>query len=209
MKIDRLTEPKLQGGRYEAVLDSGERLRLQPSVAAEFGLYAGMELDEETLARIRESNGRASARARAVRILSASGVSKNELRRRLVQKGETEENAAGAVEWLDGLKLVNDADTARRLASDAARKGYGAARIRQILYQKGIPKELWAEAMAELPSPDGAIDRFLADRFRGSVPDAAEAKRAAEALLRRGHRWEDVKRALRRYTDSLDDVSEE
>ena len=32
---------------------------------------------------------------------------------------------------------------------------------------------------------------------------------AAEALARRGHRWEDIRSAMRRYTDSLDDLSEE
>jgi len=209
MRIEKLIEPKLRGGRFTLLLGTGETLRLQPSVVSEFGLYEGMELEDGAVARMKIADGKASAKARAVRIASASGVSQKELRRRLVQKGETQENAGEAVEWLSSLNLLDDGETARQLASDAARKGYGAARIRQILFQKGIPRELWDEAMEELPSPEGAIDRFLQARFRGDSPDEKEIKRAVDALLRRGHRWGDIKDALRRYTDNLDDITED
>ena len=40
---------------------------------------------------------------------------------------------------------------------------------------------------------------FLQKRFRGRTPDRAECKRAIDALLRRGHSWSDIRRALERY----------
>ena len=63
--------------------------------------------------------------------------------------------------------------------------------------------------MADLPPMDGAIDRFLTARFGGGTPDEREVKRAADALLRRGHSWSDIRPALRRYTDRLEDGMEE
>lgn len=209
MKIESLREPSVRGGRYTVTLDDGKKLRLEKAVVADFGLYVGRELDEDELRRIRESNAKASARARAVRIISATSVSQKELRRRLIEKGEREDDADEAVQWLSDLNLLDDRQTARQLAQAAARKGYGKARIRQILYQKGVDRELWEEAMEDLPEPDDAIDRFLASRFKGRVPDEKETKRAVDALLRRGHSWSDIRPAIARYTDALNDCMEE
>ena len=209
MKIESLREPTVRGGRYTVTLDDGRRLRLEQSTVGEFALYPGRELTAEELDQIRAANQRASAKARAVRIVSATNVSKKDLERRLVQKGETPELASEAVQWLTELNLLDDLETARQLAQSAARKGYGAARIRQILYQKGIDRQLWDEAMEELPEPDDAIDRFLQSRFKGEKPDERETKRAVDALLRRGHRWADIRSAMARYTDALNDIMEE
>ena len=209
MKIESLREPTVRGGRYTVTLDDGRRLRLEQATVGEFALYPGRELTAEELDQIRAANQRASAKARAVRIVSATNVSKKDLERRLVQKGETPELASEAVQWLTELNLLDDLETARQLAQSAARKGYGAARIRQILYQKGIDRQLWDEAMEELPEPDDAIDRFLQSRFKGEKPDERETKRAVDALLRRGHRWADIRSAMARYTDALNDIMEE
>lgn len=208
-RVEALREPPVRGGRFTVVLEDGRRLRLERSVVEEFGLFPGREVDGETLLRVREANAHASAKARAVRIVSASNVSRRELRRRLLEKGEDAEMADEAVAWLSELNLLDDAQTARQLVQSAVRKGYGPARIRQILYQKGIDRSLWDEAMADLPPMDGAIDRFLAARFGGGKPDEREVKRAADALLRRGHSWSDIRPALRHYTDRLEDGMEE
>lgn len=209
MRIESLREPSVRGGRYTVTLDDGRKLRLEKAVVADFGLFTGRELEEAELQQIRESNAKASARARAVRIVSATAVTQKDLRRRLVQKGEREEDADEAIEWLLDLNLLDDLQTARQLAQSAARKGYGKARIRQIFYQKGVNRELWEEAMEGLPEPDDAIDRFLASRFKGQKPDEKETKRAVDALLRRGHSWSDIRPAMARYTDALNDIMEE
>ena len=209
MRIEAVREPSVRGGRFTVVLEGGERLRLERSVVEEFGVFAGRELDDAMLQQIREANAGASARARAVRIVSASNVSRQELRRRLVQKGETEALADEAVQWLTDLKLLDDLQTAKQAVQSAVRKGYGAARIRQILCQKGIERSLWDAAMEDMPPPDGAIDRFLASRLKDRPPDEKELKRAIDALLRRGHRWSDIRPALQRYTEALDDRREE
>ena len=209
MKIEALREPAVRGGRYLVTLEGGGKLRLEPTVVADFGLFAGRELEEGELQRIRTANAKASAKARAVRIVSAASVSQKELRRRLIQKGEQEADADEAVQWLADLDLLDDRRTARQLAQSAARKGYGKARIRQILYQKGVDRELWDEAMEDLPSPADAIDRFLAARFKGQRPDEKETRRAVDALLRRGHSWSDIRPAMARYTDALNDCMED
>ncbi len=200
MRVEAIEPTRSPQGKLRVRFDSGESLLMLPAAIAELGLYAGMELPDAAMDSIREACGAASAKERAVRIVSAAAVTKKELRHRLVQKGETEEHADEAVKWLSELHLLDDRQTAAQIVRNGAARGYGAARIRQMLYEKRVPRELWDEALEQLPSQDDAIDTFLQRRFRGQTPDRAEIKRATDALLRRGHSWEDIRRALSRYT---------
>ena len=199
MRVEAIEQTRSPQGKLRVRFDNGESLLILPAAIAELGLYAGMELPDATMDSIKETCGAASARERAVRIVSAASVTKTELQRRLVQKGETEEHAEEAVAWLSELHLLDDRQTAAQIVRSGAARGYGAARIRQMLYEKRVPKELWDEALEQLPPQDDAIDLFLQRRFRGKTPDRTEIKRATDALLRRGHSWEDIRRALSRY----------
>ena len=63
-----------------------------------------------------------------------------------------------------------------------------------------MPREHWDAALETMDSPEAAIDAFLAKKLLGADPsDPRALKRAADALARRGFRWEDIKDALRRY----------
>ncbi len=199
MRIESIEQTRSPQGKLRLRFEGGESMLVLPAVITELGLYAGLDVPEAGMDSLREQNAAASAKNRAVRILSAAAVSKNELEHRLVQKGESPEHAAQAAEWLDSLRLLDDRALAAQLVRSAAAKGYGEARVRQLLYAKRIPREFWEEALAQMPDQSGAIDEFLSKRFRGKAPDRAECRRATDALLRRGHRWQDIQNALERY----------
>ena len=187
MRVEAREATRAPQGKNRVRVDNGVSLLMPASALAELGLYEGMEVPESAMASIEDTCAKASARERAVRIVSASAVSQRELELRLVQKGEREEDAKEAVQWLTELKLLDDRKTAESIVRSGAAKGYGTARIRQMLYEKRMPVQ------------DEAIDACLQRRFRGKTPDRAECKRATDALLRRGHRWSDIRRALERY----------
>ena len=199
MRIESIEQTRSPQGKLRLRFEGGESMLVLPAVITELGLYAGLDVPEAGMDSLREQNAAASAKNRAVRILSAAAVSKNELEHRLVQKGESPEHAAQAAEWLDSLRLLDDRALAAQLVRSAAAKGYGEARVQQLLYAKRIPREFWEEALAQMPDQSGAIDEFLSKRFRGKTPDRAECRRATDALLRRGHRWQDIQNALERY----------
>lgn len=209
MIIEKLEQVPSQEHLFRIRLSDGSVIKTQDYVIADLGLYTGQELDDQLLLRLKEAAGLASAKNRAVRILSASGVSKQELQHRLTQKGESPRDAEAAVQWLSDLDLLDDAKTAQRLVQSAAAKGYGEARIRQILFEKRIPQECWQQALLELPDMDDAIDRFLMQRLRGRDPDQKELKKTIDALMRRGHDWQDIKAGLCRYSASLEENLEE
>ena len=203
MKLIRI-EPMAMSERIKLIFEDGSIYKTQPYVAADFGLAPGCELDEARFSALKAAMGAASAKDRAVRIVASTAISEKELRRRLEQKGEDAADSRDAVDWLKELSLLDDRRTAELLVQSAVNKGYGAARIKNILFEKGIPKEYWDDAMADLPKMDDAIDNYLARHLSGREPDEKLIKKTVDALLRRGHSWKDIQEGLRRFRDDLE-----
>lgn len=201
-----VTELRQTGGeRYELSFSDGTRVKTTLSVVADFSLYTGRELSAEEYAAICNASSLARCKERAMRIIGLRPLSQRELYERLVEKGESEVNAAETVAWLIGLHLLNDADYAAMVVRHNAAKGYGPRRIRDELYRHKVPKALWDEALRELPEQDDTIDRLLRGKLRGDHPDRKEIKKATDALLRRGFSWEDIRAALARYQCEIEE----
>ena len=202
MKLEKL-EPLDSPNYLRLIFEDGKRLKAPAFKVVELGLTPGAEVTPEVFLALENAQSLASCKERAVRILTASGLSKKELQKRLVQKGESGEDAEAAVAWLEELHLIDDLETAKHLVRSACLRGYGAARAKSILYEKGIPKEFWDEALAELSEMDDAIDTFLRRKLDGRTLDAKQIKKTVDALLRRGHSYHDIQAGLRRYEASL------
>ncbi|MDY2690354.1 MAG: regulatory protein RecX, partial [Oscillospiraceae bacterium] len=196
MKLEKL-EPLDSPNYLRLIFEDGKRLKAPAYKIVELGLTPGAEVTPEVFLALENAQSLASCKERAVRILTASGLSRRELQKRLVQKGESEEDAEAAVAWLEELHLIDDLETAKQLVRSACLRGYGAARAKSILYEKGIPKELWDEALEELPEMDDAIDTFLRRKLDGRTLDAKQIKKTVDALLRRGHSYHDIQAGLR------------
>ena len=193
MRIDSVSQSPDRAGRYLVKFSDGSSLRLYRQTVEDFRMYPGLEIED--LQTLRDHDSRYSAKMRAVRIISASAVSKRDLETRLVRKGESEEQARAAVEWLSDLNLVDDRQTARQIVERCIHKGYGLQRAKQALYEKQIPKDLWEEVLADYPDQTERIADFLRTKLR-DPEDPKQVKRAIDAALRRGHSYGDVKRAL-------------
>ena len=182
-------------------------MRLYRQTVEDFGLYSGKELTEQEMKDLRKAAGEMSAKMRAVRIVSASNVSKRDLEYRLVQKGEDPKQAKQAVEWMSELNLLDDAKTAEQVVHKCIHKGYGLSRAKQALYEKRIPKEFWEDALADYPDQTEKILEFLRSRLKNGY-DEKEVRRATDALLRRGHSYQEIRRAMQQM-DFDDDFRED
>lgn len=183
--------------------EDGTVMRLYRQTVEDFGLYSGKEMSEEELNKLSKAAGQMSAKMRAVRIVSASSVSKGDLERRLVQKGETKQDAKQAVAWMTELDLLDDQKTAQQVVQRCISKGYGLARAKQALYEKRIPKEFWEAALADYPDQTEKIVEFLQARL-GDDRDEKQLRRAMDALLRRGHSYQEIRRALNAFSQGVD-----
>lgn len=184
--------------------EDGTKLKSTLSVVADYSLYPGRELTEEEYAAVTAASGIGRAKDRALRMIGARPLSSRELYDKLLEKGEAEETAAEVTAWLVDMRLVNDADYAAMLVRHYAAKGYGPRRVRDELYRHKVPRELWDEALEQMPESDDTLDRLLRSRMRGvDIDDRAAVKKATDALLRRGYGWEEVRSALYRYNSSI------
>lgn len=205
MRVLRLISPNGDGEKVFAELDTGEKLRIDTYLVAEYGLYAGMELDEETYGELRAAAMKRQTRKQALRMTGARAMSHKEITDRLVRRGGTQEDAEDAADWLEKLGVVDDAAYAGMIVRHYASRGYGLAKAKQELFRRGIPRDLWEDALAELPDEEEAIGRLLAARVKG-VPDRDQARKLADFLQRRGFGHEKIRAALERY---LEDMGEE
>ena len=183
-------------------------MRLYRQTVEDFGLYTGKELSDSEMEALREAAGQMSAKMRAVRIVSASSVSKRDLEQRLIHKGEDPDQAREAVRWMSDLSLLDDAKVAEQVVHRCISKGYGLARAKQALYEKKVPKEFWEDALAEYPDMTEKIVDFLRSRL-DSCYDQRDVKKAVDALMRRGHSYGQIRRALNELSVETEEFLED
>ena len=186
----------------------GTVMRLYRQTVEDFALYVGKEFSDEEIKTLKEAAGQMSAKMRAVRIVSASSVTKRDLEQRLVHKGEDPEKARKAVAWMSDLNLLDDSRVAEQVVQRCISKGYGITRARQALYEKKVPKEFWDEALEDYPDQLEKIEDFLHSRL-GDTYDEREVKRAIDALMRRGHSYAVIRKALNRLKLEQEDFPED
>lgn len=208
MKVESLKTAPDRAGRYWVTFDDGSKMGLYRQTVEDFALYSGKELDEQEAEALRTAAGQMSAKMRAVRIVSAASVSRRDLEARLVRKGENPQQAKEAVAWMEDLHLVDDRATAEQVVSSCISKGYGLARAKQALYEKRIPKEYWDEALADYPDQTEKITAFLKSRLDADS-DEKQVRRAVDALIRRGHSYGTIRRALDALSFDTEDFQEE
>ena len=207
MRIKALAAQPDRAGRYTVRFENDTVMRLYRQTVEDFGLYPGCELSDAELKALRQAAGAMSAKMRAVRIIAATSVSKKDLEKRLIHKGEDPRQAKEAVQWMSDLHLVDDRATAEQIVGSCIRKGYGAARARQALYEKQIPRELWEEALTDYPDQMDVIVDYL----NSHVPedgDQKAVKKAIDALIRRGHSYSVIRRALEQISVETKDYPE-
>ena len=183
-------------------------MRLYRQTVEDFGLYTGKELSDDEMKNLRNAAGQMSAKMRAVRIVSASSVSQKDLQQRLVQKGEDPQQAREAVKWMSDLNLLDDARVAEQVVARCISKGYGLARAKQALYEKKVPREYWEVALADYPDQSDRIEDFLLARLDADSGEK-EIKKAIDALVRRGHSYGTIRRALNGLNFEAEEFPEE
>ena len=210
MKLIKLTKSVRMAERYYAELENGERLSVDLNAVGDLALYDGRELGDEELASLRGYSKRFGAKERALRLLEKRQMSRRELIKKLVEQGEDEKRAEYAADLMERIGAIHDREYAGAVARHYKRMGYGSGRVRQELMRRGIDREYWAEAIDEAPENSGKLDALLERKLRNAdLSDRKEVKKATDMLLRRGFSWPEIKEALGRYTDALNDYTED
>ena len=218
MKLAKLEPSSRIEGRWLVWLEDGTLLRIGEADVVSFSLYAGMELDETQLDGLRMAQEQAKLKQKALSLLSARPMSQRELERKLSanprKKGMPEEGeeqreqrrdmAQQVAQRMAQVGLVNDREYASTVVRHYSRKGYGPAKIRDELYRRGVPRELWDQAMEELNQDDRQLRALVEKKLRGAVPTREELKKVSAYLARRGFGWEEISRVLRQVEEEAE-----
>ena len=185
-------------------LSDGGEIRTTLGVVTELRLFAGRELDSEALNLLQRQSGLALAREKALQLVSQRQMSRRELSKKLREKGFDPETADYCVDWVTERGLLNEESYAAAVVRHYAAKGYGESRIRQELQRRGLPRELWEEALAAMPEDPSKLDRLIAQRLH-DPSNRDEVRKLTSALFRRGFGMEEIRSALKRFQTSLED----
>jgi regulatory protein len=194
-------------GQVAVHVDGDFVFSVSDSCVARWHLYQGRELDDDALAQLRGQASAERVMADAYRLLGHRARSRDELRRRLLQKGHDDEAVGGALERLAGDGLLDDAEFARSYVADKrSLSGWGSQRIRRSLAELGVDRVVIDAALGAAASTEGddaELERACAALRRRGAPQApldAARRRAYQALVRRGFSSAVAYAAIRRWS---------
>lgn len=194
----RITDAKMTKRRKVSIyLDEEFAFTVLPRTWSESGLRVGMEVDDEALNELIANSKLDEGKKQALDLLSRKSYTTKQLETKLSQK-VGQEAAQSAIERMSDLGLVNDEDYAHQYVMELFRyKLYGRKRIAQKLYERGIPKAIAEDALAELDAAeerDNALVLLDKKLFKGGA--AVNRDKAYAILQRYGYTSDVISRAL-------------
>ena len=147
-------------------------------------LRPGEEIPCEALAAAMDGQQRLYAKNRALELLSYGDQSEKTLYGKLVRGGIDPRYAAGAVAYAVEQGLVDDQRYAGALCKYLfEQKKYGAKRVRNVLYEKGLDKQTADAAVAQCaPDPVAVLAELLEKEPPAAIADRLLLKKTVDAL---------------------------
>ena len=227
MKIEKLEPSQHKQGRWLVWLDDASIVRVGEGDVVSLGLYAGKELTAAEGEALDAAGERSKLMEWAVGLLAQRPMSRKEVLDKLSapprQKREKypydklddgpdpellearrealRERAGAVADRLTELGLLNDGEYARAVVRHYAAKGYGPRKIRDELYRRGVPRELWEEALEEREPDRDQVLELARHKLRGAEPTRENLKKVSDYLARRGYGWEEISAALERIRE--------
>lgn len=104
---------------------------------------------------------------------------------------------------------IDDEGICRNAHSFVPKQGLRALRIRQELYQRGVPKDTAAQQLRHMEPNWEKMHALLEKKLRGDVSDRKQREKAMAALQRRGFTFSEIKIAMDNYRAELQQQQEE
>jgi regulatory protein len=153
------------------------------------------ELEEKIVTRARNT---------AYRLLTYRPRSRAELIQKLLDKGFDQAVVEAVVVYLERLGYINDRQFAEQWAAGRVRlRGFGSRRIEQELRNKGIGRDIIAEALSgvfgtetELETARGAAEKKL--NTMNSMDGETRRRRLVGFLERKGFSFETIRKVMQK-----------
>jgi len=220
--VTAVVAQKRNTSRCSVFLNDAFAFGCSVDVAERFALRKGKELSKQEVEALQAEEHQLALKQAAYTYIAYKPRTARQVRDKLVHKGYTPEAAAVAVEFLQDLGYLDDADYARRFARDYLhRKAASTAKLRQELAKRGIGKtvieqtclELFAEQDAHelnLQQARQAVQKKLRSAAKMKASSAATPEKRRQLLVaylqRQGFSWEIIRAVLHEFRETTENA---
>ncbi len=161
-----------------------------------FGLKEGEELSDEIREKITELLSK-RARERALYLLDDMARTEQQIRNKLKEGMYPDEAVEYALSYCKEKHYIDDADYARRYISSRADR-LSRRMIEKKLCEKGISRDIIADALEESPVSEVETIRNLIEKKYGDIADSSfeERQKIIRRFMGAGFSYDSVKDAL-------------
>lgn len=161
----------------------------------------GREIDDDDLHRIIILSNEKRAKEKALWLISYRDHSKKELTEK-IKRTSDEQSAEKAVERMEELGLVNDAEFAKRYARKLIFSKHMSKTAASFeLSRKGIDRELCEEILNDIDVDERQQIREVIDKKYKNIGDEKIRRRAFSALQRLGYGFGDIRAVFEEYIE--------
>lgn len=170
-------------------------------------LKTGQELTEAELDEILYALDETKCQDYANSLVCARMYTEKELKKKLVAKKFSEEVIKTVLSRLSEYGYIDDKAYAEAYIAEVKQK-YGVYKIRQKLFEKGVPDRVIDECLAELDNKDTAVNQ-LKIKLRNKPVRAEDKQKMLRFLAQKGFAYDEAYDAIRIYMEEFNDIYDE
>ncbi len=195
---------------FGADCDATGLLSLDSELCEMKHLKAGVSLNDGELEQLVHESHTKRAKSRAMWYLSRSDCSRKKLIEKLM-RSFPEYACISAADRMEELGFIDDESYARRkFERIIAEKKVSVCVARQLLKQEGIASEIIDLITEEVEiDPIEPIVALINKRYKTKLGDKQQNDKVISALMRKGHRFCDIKEALSRFDINSENYCED
>ena len=194
---------KKQGTRYQIEVDGTYWAILDVEIIADFHLKKGMEISKELQAKVQRAADYRRGKERALYLLGYRDHCRKDLVDKL-SKNIDRDLAEEIADKMEELGFLNDGKYAEKLARHLILvKKRGERRALQEMMLKGIDRETAVEAISLVEPDENLLQELIRRKYLRYLGDEKGRNKVIAALMRLGHDYSDVVRAVDEAEASL------
>lgn len=194
---------KKQGTRYQIEVDGEYWSIFDVEIIAAFHLKKGMEITEKLQMEVQRAADYRRGKERALYLLGHRDHCRKELVDKL-SKNIFRELAEEIADKMEELGFLDDYKYARKLARHLLLvKKRGARRALQEMEWKGLDRSVAMEAIGSVEPDENLLSELIQRKYLRYLGDEKGRKKVIASLMRLGHDYDDVVRAVDEAEDSL------
>lgn len=168
-----------------------------------FSLKIGKELNDSELKEILYAIDETRCQDYVNSLVCSRMYTERELRKKLAAKKFSDDVIDTVILRLSEYGYVDDKAYAEMYVSEVKQK-YGVYKIRQKLFEKGVPEKIIDESLQNLCNTETAVTHLKA-KLRGKPLLAEDKQKILRFLVQKGFTYDESHEAIRIYMEDLDD----